>query len=45
MSRVYAKYFGGSLEFRSVSGIGTDVFLQFPSLLSDVESGGMRVKD
>ncbi|KAJ3314686.1 hypothetical protein HDV04_005692 [Boothiomyces sp. JEL0838] len=32
MSRVYAKYFGGSLEFRSVSGHGTDVFLQFPNI-------------
>jgi signal transduction histidine kinase len=32
MSRVYASYFGGSLDFRSVSGHGTDVFLQFPAL-------------
>ena len=32
MSRVYACYFGGGLEFRTVSGIGTDVFLRFPSL-------------
>lgn len=43
MSRVYAKYFGGSLEFRSVSGYGTDVFLQFPSLLSEASFG--KVKD
>lgn len=34
MSRVYAKYFGGSLEFRSVIGHGTDVFLCFPSLMT-----------
>jgi len=32
MSRVYAGYFGGSLDFKSVSGYGTDVFLQFPTL-------------
>ncbi|KAJ3369456.1 hypothetical protein HDU91_007200 [Kappamyces sp. JEL0680] len=44
MSRVYAKYFGGDLEFRSVSGHGTDVFLSFPSLTSD-SFASIKVKD
>ncbi|KAJ3315782.1 hypothetical protein HDU76_002091 [Blyttiomyces sp. JEL0837] len=32
MSRIYAKYFGGSLELRSVTGHGLDVFLRVPSI-------------
>jgi signal transduction histidine kinase len=32
MSRVYAKYFGGSLDIRSVCGIGADVFVEFPNI-------------
>ncbi|KAI8898246.1 histidine kinase-like ATPase [Globomyces pollinis-pini] len=32
MSRVYAKYFGGMLDVRSVAGYGSDVFLRFPNI-------------
>ncbi|KAL2917361.1 hypothetical protein HK105_203025 [Polyrhizophydium stewartii] len=32
MSRIYAKYFGGSLEFRTVHGHGTDLFVRFPNI-------------
>ena len=32
MSKVYAAYFGGKLEFRSVTGHGLDVFLSFPNI-------------
>ncbi|KAI8928051.1 branched-chain alpha-ketoacid dehydrogenase [Entophlyctis helioformis] len=38
MSRIYARYFGGSLEFRSLIGHGTDVFVRFPSISQQVES-------
>jgi signal transduction histidine kinase len=34
MSRVYARYFGGSLELKSVAGHGTDAFLKFPNISS-----------
>ncbi|KNC96520.1 uncharacterized protein SPPG_08108 [Spizellomyces punctatus DAOM BR117] len=33
MSRIYAKYFGGSLEIRSINGHGCDVFLRVPNIL------------
>ncbi|KAJ3185248.1 hypothetical protein HDU85_001298 [Gaertneriomyces sp. JEL0708] len=33
MSRIYARYFGGSLEVRSVTGHGCDVFLRVPNIL------------
>ncbi|KAJ3141366.1 hypothetical protein HK100_007605 [Physocladia obscura] len=32
MSRIYAKYFGGSLELKSVGGHGLDVFLRVPNI-------------
>jgi signal transduction histidine kinase len=32
MSRIYSKYFGGSLEIKSVPGQGTDVFLKIPNM-------------
>jgi len=32
MSRLYARYFGGSLDFLSLDGWGSDVFLKLPSL-------------
>ncbi|KAI9363432.1 branched-chain alpha-ketoacid dehydrogenase [Zopfochytrium polystomum] len=32
MSRIYARYFGGSLDLRSVSGHGLDVFLRVPTI-------------
>ncbi|KAI9331382.1 branched-chain alpha-ketoacid dehydrogenase [Obelidium mucronatum] len=32
MSRIYAKYFGGSLELKSVGGHGVDVFLRVPNI-------------
>ncbi|KAI8814012.1 branched-chain alpha-ketoacid dehydrogenase [Cladochytrium replicatum] len=32
MSRIYAKYFGGSLELVSIAGHGCDVFLQLPNI-------------
>ncbi|KAK5667436.1 hypothetical protein QVD99_006034 [Batrachochytrium dendrobatidis] len=37
MSRIYAKYFGGSLEFKTVFGHGTDLFVRFPNI-SQLES-------
>ncbi|KAH6593449.1 hypothetical protein BASA61_004286 [Batrachochytrium salamandrivorans] len=37
MSRIYSKYFGGSLELRTVYGHGTDVFVRFPNI-SQLES-------
>ncbi|KAI8617453.1 hypothetical protein BC830DRAFT_1166967 [Chytriomyces sp. MP71] len=33
MSRIYAKYFGGSLELKSVGRHGVDAFIRIPSLL------------
>ncbi|KAJ3171874.1 hypothetical protein HDU87_008192 [Geranomyces variabilis] len=33
MSRIYAKYFQGSLEIRSIEGYGCDVFLRVPNIL------------
>ncbi|KAJ3077859.1 hypothetical protein HDU99_000929, partial [Rhizoclosmatium hyalinum] len=32
MSRIYAKYFGGSLDLKSVGGHGLDVFLRVPNI-------------
>ncbi|KAJ3216079.1 hypothetical protein HDU67_009959 [Dinochytrium kinnereticum] len=32
MSRIYAKYFGGALELKSIAGHGLDVFLRVPSI-------------
>jgi signal transduction histidine kinase len=32
LSRVYARYFGGSLDLTSVSGYGLDLFLVLPSI-------------
>ena len=32
MSRIYAKYFGGSLEIKSIPGHGCDVFLRIPNI-------------
>ncbi|KAJ3239575.1 hypothetical protein HDU78_002803 [Chytriomyces hyalinus] len=32
MSRIYAKYFGGSLELKSVGGHGVDAFLRVPNI-------------
>eukprot|EP00842_Homolaphlyctis_polyrhiza_P004224 jgi/Hompol1/4802/HPOL_001273-RA len=37
MSRIYAKYFGGALDLRTVHGHGTDVFVRFPNI-SQIES-------
>ncbi|KAJ3187260.1 hypothetical protein HK101_009411 [Irineochytrium annulatum] len=34
MSRIYAKYFGGLLELKSVGGHGLDVFLCIPNILT-----------
>ncbi|KAJ1556239.1 hypothetical protein HK405_004400 [Cladochytrium tenue] len=36
MSRIYARYFGGSLDLRSVSGHGLDVFLRLPSITPNI---------
>ncbi|KAJ3107409.1 hypothetical protein HDU96_007916 [Phlyctochytrium bullatum] len=39
MSRIYAKYFGGALELKSVAGHGLDVFLRVPSItVSNLET-------
>ncbi|KAF9257806.1 26S proteasome subunit P45 [Marasmius fiardii PR-910] len=38
MSRLYAKYFGGSLELMSLEGLGTDVFLKLRCLDEAVDS-------
>ncbi|KAJ3123483.1 hypothetical protein HK098_001871 [Nowakowskiella sp. JEL0407] len=32
MSRIYARYFGGSLELVSIAGHGCDVFVQLPNI-------------
>ncbi|KAI8907285.1 branched-chain alpha-ketoacid dehydrogenase [Gorgonomyces haynaldii] len=32
MSRIYAKYFGGSLEFRSLVGHGVDMYVRLPNI-------------
>ncbi|KAI8853730.1 branched-chain alpha-ketoacid dehydrogenase [Chytridium lagenaria] len=32
MSRIYAKYFGGALELKSIAGHGLDVFLRVPNI-------------
>lgn len=32
MSRIYAKYFGGSLDIQSIPGHGCDVFLRIPNI-------------
>jgi signal transduction histidine kinase len=32
LSRVYARYFGGSLELTSISGHGVDLFLHLPHI-------------
>jgi len=39
MSGLYARYFGGSLQFLTMDGWGSDVFLKLPSLdlAGDVE--------
>jgi hypothetical protein len=36
LSRVYAKYFGGSLEILSMNGFGTDAYL-FLNRVGDIE--------
>ncbi|KAG7086737.1 hypothetical protein E1B28_002670 [Marasmius oreades] len=38
MSRLYAKYFGGSLELMSLEGLGTDVYLKLRCLDEAVDS-------
>lgn len=32
ISRIYAKYFGGSLEVKNIPGYGCDVFLRIPNI-------------
>jgi len=32
MSRIYAKYFGGSLDLKSIGGHGVDVFVHLPNI-------------
>jgi signal transduction histidine kinase len=32
MSKIYARYFGGSLELKSINGHGLDVFLRVPNI-------------
>jgi hypothetical protein len=29
---IVAKYFGGQLDFRNVSGYGADIFVEFPNI-------------
>ncbi|KZS97677.1 alpha-ketoacid dehydrogenase kinase N-terminal domain-containing protein [Sistotremastrum niveocremeum HHB9708] len=37
MSRIFARYFGGSLELVSLDGWGTDVYLRLPKLGTNLE--------
>ena len=32
ISRIYARYFGGSLEVKNIPGYGCDVFLRIPNI-------------
>jgi hypothetical protein len=32
ISRIYARYFGGSLEIKNIPGYGCDVFLRIPNI-------------
>lgn len=38
MSRIYASYFGGSLDIRSLTGHGCDVFLTIPNIIEMQDS-------
>jgi pyruvate dehydrogenase kinase 2/3/4 len=38
MSRLYARYFGGDLDIKSVEGLGTDCYLHLPKLGENCEN-------
>ena len=38
MSRLYARYFGGDLDIKSVEGLGTDCYLHLPKLGHNCEN-------
>ena len=38
MSRLYAQYFGGDLDVKSVEGLGTDCYLHLPKLGDNCEN-------